>query len=283
MRIGQARCPHCKLVTTTGAIHEHIKYCISNPRRKKRPVPEPNPKLIQELVDEINATCWPVFADTGEKFVVARPVTPRLTVSLPCWGRPARTKRAIEAILAQDTNGWEALVTGDKCPSFQKLIDSGWLEDRAKEAEAKGNKLIYSQLPAHMGSCGYHITNIHIQKATGKYIIFYANDDLILPNHFSHYLQIEDTDWDYMYFDSFLDPIKQSRISQLAPARIGHSEVIVKTSLAQKARPHIPAYGHDWEFIYDIIHNGKGAKSQSTLTTYHVMHVPNYGTLDKID
>lgn len=207
----------------------------------------------------------------------------RLTVSLPCWGRPKRTVRAIEAILSQDTNGWEALVTGDHCPEFQKLIDSGWLEEKAQQASANGNSLIYNNLPDRKGACGYFITNQNIQEAKGKYLIFYANDDLILPNHFSHYLQIENTDWDYMYFDSYLGPLKQPRISSLAPARIGHSEIIVRTSQAKKARPHQPKYGHDWEFIYDIIHNSKGTKSESKLTTYHVMHVPNYGTVDKID
>lgn len=86
-----------------------------------------------------------------------------------------------------------------------------------------------------------------------------------------------------MYFDSYLGPLKHPRVSRLAPSQIGHSEIIVRTSLAKKARPHEPKYGHDWNFIYDIIHNGKGTKSTSTETTYHVMHVPNYGTIDKID
>src|SRR5688572_22214190 len=188
--------------------------------------------------------------------------TPRLTVSIPCWGRPKRTQRAIEAILNQDTHGWEALITGDHCPHFQKLMDSGWLGQKAQLALDGGNSLVYSNLPDRMGACGYYITNQNIKQAKGKYIIFYANDDLILPDHFSNYLEIENTDWDYMYFDSYLGPLKQPRVSQLAPSRIGHSEIIVRTSLAQKARPHQPKYGHDWEFIYDVIHNGKGVKSE---------------------
>lgn len=175
------------------------------------------------------------------------------------------------------------MVTGDHCPHFQKLIDSGWLAQKAQQALDGGNSLVYKNLPDRTGSCGYAITNENIKQAKGKYIIFYANDDLILSDHFSHYLEIEDTDWDYMYFDSYLGPLKQTRLSQLAPARIGHSEIIVRSDLARKARPHEPKYGHDWTFIYDIIHNGKGIKSESTKTTYHVMHVPNYGTIDKID
>jgi len=174
-------------------------------------------------------------------------------------------------------------VVGDKCAHFQELVDSGWIQSKVEEAASKGNSLVAYNSSIHFGSCGYHYTNEAIRTARGKYIIFYANDDLILPNHFSNYLEIEDTDWDYMYFDSYLGPLKQARVSELAPCRIGHSEIIVRTTLARKARPHQPVYGHDWDFIYDVIHKGKGKKSTRGVITYHVMHVPNYGTIDKID
>lgn len=207
----------------------------------------------------------------------------RLTVSMPCWGRPERTKRSIEAILAQDTTGWEAIIIGDHCPEFQKFIDSGYIIDKQIEAYAKGNRIMAFNASQHTGACGYKQTNFAIENARGKYLVFYANDDLILPNHFSNYLEIEGTDLDYMYFNSYIAPRKQVRVSLLAPAQIGHAELIVKTELAQKAKPHAPKYGHDWEFIYDITRRGKGQKSASKLTTYHIMHVPNFGTVDTID
>lgn len=207
----------------------------------------------------------------------------RLTVSMPCWGRPERTKRSIEAILAQDTDGWEAIVIGDHCPHFQKMIDSGWIYEKQQEAMEKGSKLIAFNAPKHSGGCGYKQTNFAIEQAWGKYLVFYANDDVILPNHFSHYLEIEGTDLDYMYFNSFVAPIPEVRLSELAPGRIGHSEIILKTELARKIKPHQNKYGHDWEFIYEMVRHGKGRKSNSQQVTYNIMHVPNYGTVDKID
>lgn len=207
----------------------------------------------------------------------------RITVSMPCWGRPERTKRSIEAILAQNMQGWEAIVIGDNCPHFRKLEESGWIYEKQQEAMEKGSKLIAFNAPKHSGGCGYKQTNFAIEQARGKYLIFYANDDVILPNHFSHYLEIEGTNLDYMYFNSFVAPLNQVRHSELAPARIGHSEIIVKSELARKCRPHENKYGHDWEFIYELTRHGKGSKSKSKLTTYNVMSVPNYGTVDKID
>jgi glycosyltransferase involved in cell wall biosynthesis len=208
---------------------------------------------------------------------------PRITVSIPCFGRPERTKRAIEAIMAQDTNGWEAFIMGDNCPDFQKLIDSKYLEDCRFNAARHGNIINYIQSPRNFGGCGYNLTNYAIKHCTGKYLIFYANDDVILPNHFSNYLEIESTDLDYMYFNSYLAPLKQTRIPQLSGGKIGHSEIIVKSTLAKKLKPHKPVYGHDWDFIHEMIGKGRGKRANSMTTTYHVMHIPNFGTVDIID
>jgi hypothetical protein len=203
---------------------------------------------------------------------------------MPCWGRPERTKRAIENILAQDLQGWEAIVVGDGCPHFQKLMDSGWLEEKKQQAKENGNLLFYYNLDKNYGGCGYHITNTTIKGANGEYMLFMGNDDSITPFHFSHYYNsIKDTDLHYMYFNSFLHPLNQTRISKLAPSEIGHSEIIVRTDLAKAAPPHQNKYGHDWDFLRYIIENGKGKKSESPLTTYFVMSIPNFGTRDKID
>lgn len=206
----------------------------------------------------------------------------RVTISLPCYGRPERTKRAINCILDQDTNGWEALIGGDGCGVFQYLIDTGFMELAAKKAQQNGNKLLYKN-HEHKGGSGYAITNYNIQNATGKYLVFYANDDIILPNHLRNYLEIENTDLDYMYFDSYVDPLKTRRDTFLANSRIGHSEIIVKTDLAKKLPEHGPEYGHDWTFIENLIRTGKGQKSDSNHLTYRVMHVPSFGCLDVID
>lgn len=208
---------------------------------------------------------------------------PRITLSMACFGRPQRTKRSIECIINQDINNWEAFVMGDGCPHFQKLIDDGYLESIKQEQAEKGNIFHYFNSEKQTGGCGYQLINHAIKNATGKYFIFFANDDIILPNHFSNYLEIENTDLDYMYFDSWVDPISSVRHSKLAPHEIGHSEIILKTELAKQLPPHTSVYGHDWDFIREMIQLGKGSKSKRSEQTYHVMHVPSYGTKDTIN
>lgn len=210
-------------------------------------------------------------------------MTPRLTVSIPCFGRPERTKRAINCILDQDINGWEALIVGDECDLFQDLISSGYMEMAREKAMSQGNILDYYQWRPRSGGHGYKITNHNIQVAKGKYLVFYANDDIILPTHFRNYLEIERTSYDYMYFDSYINVLKEPRRSILAKDHIGHSEIIIKTELAKKLPPHTDQYGHDWDFINNMIHNGTGAKSNSKNYTYRVMSIPSLGCSDGID
>jgi glycosyltransferase involved in cell wall biosynthesis len=208
---------------------------------------------------------------------------PRITISITCYGRPERTKRSIQCILDQDINGWEAFIMGDCCPDFQKLIDSGYLQSIKEEQEKKGNIIHFFNAEENGGGCGYKLINHAIQNATGKYFIFYANDDIIFNNHFSNYLEIENTDLDYMFFNSWIDPIDKTRVSKLVICEIGHSEIILTTELAKQLPEHSAIYGHDWEFIKAMSNKGKGEKSKNNILSYRVMHVPMFGTKDKIN
>lgn len=207
----------------------------------------------------------------------------KLTISLPCFERPERTKRSIQCILDQDINGWEAFIMGDCCPHFQKLIDSGYLQSVKEEQEKKGNIIHYFNAEVNGGGCGYKLTNYAIENATGKYFIFYANDDVILNNHFSNYLEIENTDLDYMYFNSWIDPTNSIRNATLGFCQIGHSEIILTSKLAKSLPAHDDIYGHDWRFIEKMIISGRGKKSTKNNLSYRVMSVPSFGTKDRID
>ena len=208
----------------------------------------------------------------------------KLTINLPCFGRPERTKRSIQCILNQDINGWEAFIMGDCCPHFQKLIDSGYLEQIKIEQEKKGNIIHYFNAEKNGGGCGYLLTNHTIREARGEYLIFFANDDIILPNHFSNYLsEIENTDFDLVYYNSHLAPLFGDRDTILAPSCIGHCDIIIKTKTAQSVSSHSESYNHDWDFITEICKSNKYKKSNSNLATYHVMRLGSQPLIEEID
>jgi glycosyltransferase involved in cell wall biosynthesis len=196
----------------------------------------------------------------------------RLTVSMPCFGRPQRTIRAINSIANQNANGWEALVIGDGCPVMQDFIDSNYFSDIQKNCEARGNDLYIANTLINQGGHGYAITNNNIKLARGKYFVFFANDDIILPNHFENYLsQIENTDFDFVYFNSEVKPTNSLRVSRLEYGMIGHSELIVRTDFLRQMPLHDAEYSHDWRLIEEMVKYGKHKKAENCPATYHVM------------
>jgi len=208
----------------------------------------------------------------------------RITISLPCFGRPQRTLRSIQCILDQDISGWEAFIMGDACPDFQKLIDSNYLEQIKQEQEKRGNKIHYFNAAQNGGSCGFELTNYAIQNASSEYFIFFANDDCITSNHFRHYLsEIENTDYDMVYYNSELVPLNGIRNTIMQVSCIGHCDIIIKTELAKRMKPHTNRYTHDWDFIFELANKGKYRKALSEKATYRVMRLGSARQIDNID
>ena len=196
----------------------------------------------------------------------------RLTVSMPCFGRRKGTIRAIECIANQTANDWEALVIGDGCPVMQDFIDSEYFAGLIEQCSYNGNDLMICNNPINQGGNGFAVINNNIKIAQGKYFVFFANDDIILPNHFENYLsQIEGTDLDFVYFNSEVKPNNSIRNSRLEYGMIGHSELIVRTEFIRQMPTHNEHYGHDWALIQSMMLNGKHKKAENCPATYHVM------------
>ena len=208
----------------------------------------------------------------------------RVTIIAACYGRPLRTRRMINNILDQNISGFEAFVIGDCCEDFQKMIDSGEVNEFKRRAESLGIKLHCYNLDKHYGDYGGPIYNYCINLAKGKYITFIGNDDIIEKDHLEHYLsEIEDTDHDLVYYKTYLDPSSSIRDPRLEISRIGHSEIIVKRSSIGELK-HDRVYATDWSLISKLIDKGISAKKAlSNRFTYRVMHIPGQDLKDNID
>lgn len=199
---------------------------------------------------------------------------PRITVSMPCYGRPRRTIRAIECIAKQTINNWEAWIVGDCCPFFQEIFESEWYQDLWKEMTDKGNIIRSFNCDHNNGGHGYAITNNNIRYATGKYFCFFANDDIITPDHFENYLgAIEDTTMDWVFLDSEIVPDGRIRYPHVEFGKIGHSEIIARTEFLRAMPPHSPAYGHDFELIQEMAARGVYKYAGDRPATYKVMRI----------
>lgn len=200
----------------------------------------------------------------------------RLTLSMASYKRPQRTMRAIESITNQSTNGWEALIVGDHCPFIEEQLQTDAFDPYYAKAEEGGNILKIENLPKNTGGYGYHIINMNIERAKGEYFIFFANDDVILPEHFENYLSaIEGTDYDFVYFNSNIMG-ELIRNTALNYGQIGHSELIIRTDFLKKMPKHTDEYGHDWNLIQNMINAGaKYRKAESHPPTYIVKSLAN--------
>lgn len=205
----------------------------------------------------------------------------KISLIVPCFGRPQRTIRAIECVMNQDfAHNWEAYFIGDNCPDLQKIIDDGMANTYIELAKSKGNKLAIFNLPFHYGKWGYECRSIGFRLTEALYIMFMDNDDMIKTNHFSNYYNaIANTKFDLVYFDTWLDPIPNEnggngklRQSKMEFGFIGHQEVIVRSSLLKLYRQK-PIWGHDWEMINDLLKNGILYQKSFNPPTYHIMSV----------
>lgn len=196
----------------------------------------------------------------------------KLTLCVPCFDRPMRTLRAMESVVNQDMNGWEAYFVGDNCPKFKELLDSKAFEPLIEKAKQNGNIIHAYNLPQHSGGWGYEVRNHIFGLANGNYTLFLDNDDVLLPNHFRNYYDaIANTDNDFVYLDTFIEPLKRNRVAELVFGSIGHHEIIIKTDFLKKIPPQLPHYGHDWTLIEDMIKAGaKYTKASDRIPTYVV-------------
>ena len=205
----------------------------------------------------------------------------KVTLAVPCFERPKRTIRAIECVLNQDMNGWEAYFAGDNCPFIQELVDSGKAMEYIKIAKDNGNRLAIFNMPHHYGYWGYQQRTTIVRLAESEYFMFMDNDDVIKPNHFRHYYdEISKTDNDFMYFNTWIDPIENAnapkgklRDAKLEKGMVGHQELIIKTSVLKVMPPMSKVYEADWVLIDNMIKSGAKYQKGGGEPTHVIMSV----------
>lgn len=212
-----------------------------------------------------------------------RTMPPKYKIALivPCYERPERTLRAIQNVLEQDLNGWECYFAGDNCPFIQSMVDSGEVHKYIDIAKNKGNKLAIFNLPIHYGGWGYQCRNLCVKLCSAEYVMYMDNDDTIEKNHFSsYYNEIVNTELDFVYFNTWIDPIENAnskkgrlRDSKLEHGSIGHQEIIVKSSVLKQMPLEKEFYGHDWKLIETMLDWGATFKKSTNQPTYNIMGV----------
>lgn len=199
----------------------------------------------------------------------------RITVCVPCFGRPQRTKRIAECLANQNIDNYEMFFIGDHCNAFESLISDGFWDRLGEFTRSRNVDLFAYNLANHFGGYGYAIRNKMKRLASGEYLCFVDNDDYVSANHLQHYLsEIENTDYDFVYYNTFDNSRGIIRNVEPAMGLIGHAELCIRTDFFATLPDQSAHYGHDWEMIQDMLNKGKHKKAESPNYTYKIMGTP---------
>ena len=113
--------------------------------------------------------------------------TPTVSVFMPTYNQEHLITEAIESVLAQDYSDWE-LIIGDDC-STDKTYQI------AKQFQLKYPDKIYLTRNANNLGITKNFNNI-LKKCSGKYVAFFAGDDIFLPNKLSSQVSLMQTSSD---------------------------------------------------------------------------------------
>lgn len=202
----------------------------------------------------------------------------KITCICPVWERPQRTLRAIESVLAQDFQGYEMIFVGDCDPVFQERLENGVFKSYSNRAAEKGNVMIFINRTERGKGWGHAARKDGIDIATGKYICFLDNDDVLLPNHFTNYYNFmeQNPNVDCGYFNARTEPWKKDRVCTLSRGGIGNAELIFKSDVLKKEYQLDPEYEHDWRLVERMLKKKYTFKKSTDKPTYIIMSIPNY-------
>lgn len=115
--------------------------------------------------------------------------SPRITVIMATYNSSKTLRLALESLLAQEFEDFEAWIVGDACT-----------DDSAEVVAALGDaRLHWHNLPTNIGS-QYAPNNEGLRRARGEYIAYLGHDDLWFPWHLSGLLRhMEATDADLVH------------------------------------------------------------------------------------
>jgi glycosyltransferase involved in cell wall biosynthesis len=196
----------------------------------------------------------------------------KLSIIIPCYQRPQRTLRILDCILSQSFYPYHCMFISDGCDSFHSQLSNGMFN----RSYDNRNKIEFIELDKHYGGWGYKARETGIDSSDSEYTIFVDNDDFILPNHFENYYNaIANTDFDFVYLNSFVEPNNCIRHAELSYGSIGHSELIIKTSFLKKIPKPKDSYGHDFDLVMDMINAGAKHSKSFNNPTYIVKSIPN--------
>jgi hypothetical protein len=190
-------------------------------------------------------------------------MAPRFSILLPTRNRPGLLPLAIASVLAQTAPDFELLVVGDGCTDDTAAVVAGFHDTRIR----------WFDLPKAHGF-GYANRNVALRQATGTYIAFVADDDLVFPDHLERLaasLEESGAEWTYarplwVTTDGIVVPFASNLLNADELETFLTVGNHIPASCVMYRRSCLAAYGYwpedvpsggDWRYWIRIIEGGK--------------------------
>lgn len=157
--------------------------------------------------------------------------------------------------LAQEGCSLELFFRGDACPVYAGILAEPWFPEAVAAARERGIEVVTGNSPTRDGT-PTTIINEAVALGRGRYLMFMANDDALLPGHVARRFRFAaERDLVMVYGDSRIDagPVTYQRHARIEYGCIGHAEIAVRMDVARRVPPHHRGYGHDWDFIRSVL------------------------------
>jgi len=177
--------------------------------------------------------------------------------------------RAVKSFINQTYQNKELIIVADGCELTKKLYEENFSSYENIKCILIPKQTLFSGV----------VRTIGLVEATGDYISYLDNDDVINKTHLEVIVNQFATDIDLYYYDDYLVLNKefskfQKRFVEIRYGQIGSSSIFHK-NIRENWMTWENGYGHDFLFIMKIIQNGMKFKKLDTAPTYYVCHYYN--------
>lgn len=170
-----------------------------------------------------------------------------ISVIIPCYNQGKLLPEALNSLLEQKHQNWEAIVVNDGSPDDTHAIAQRWM--------AKDKRIKYVK-KENGGSASAR--NAGLEIATGSYIQFLDADDMLHPEKFSLSLAVfqeKNVDVVLTNFQLFKNTLnnKKPPYCHLENQQINFETILLKWDVSYTIPPHCPLYKRDFikEFRFE--------------------------------
>lgn len=180
--------------------------------------------------------------------------------------REDKLPRAINSVLNQTYKDWELVIVADGCQRTMDIVQGMGLN---------GHNIKLMKIPKQQMWSG-QVRNTGIEYATGSWICYLDNDDVLGKDHLALLAKAIDDEVDWLFFNDFTWNRKEEKFLErhctLKAYKCGTSNIAHRRSMRARWDPKSRYGMDDWAFIKRL--RTESSRFRNCAGEYVVCHIP---------